>query len=55
MTSPYFFTLSYYLITFKKLQMQREKTSDIPSSPRRDIFANAKEILCRWHSGIIFA
>ena len=50
-----FLTLSYYLITFKKLQMRREKTSDMPSSPWRDIFANAKEILCRWHSDIIFA
>ena len=27
----------------------------MPRRARRDIFADAKVILCRWHSGIIFA
>ena len=27
----------------------------MPLRARRDIFADAKVILCRWHSGIIFA
>ena len=27
----------------------------MPSRARRDIFADAKVILCRWHSDIIFA